>query len=337
MDDIMRKIADLPKLELHTHIEGTITPTLLKKLAKRNGVKGVESLYEFDNHYQWNDFHAFLNGYDLVAQCVQSKQDYYDVVYEYLAQCADEKVIYVEYFASPDHGWSAGLSYDDMLDCHGAAIKDAERDFGIICRGILTAIRHLGQAKCDKVAELLNTTKSEVIVGFGFAGDEVNFPAQDFVSCFQIAHAAGYPATAHAGEAQGAESVKTCLDLLPITRIGHGVRASESDAVVAELIARNITLEVCPGSNIALKIYPDYASHPLRQLVEAGVKVCLNSDDPPHFQTTVGLEYKRAAETFGFSASEILAFSQNAVDAAFCRPDIKQHLNGILQDANGKL
>ena len=157
-------------------------------------------------------------------------------------------------------------------------------------------------------------------------GDEVNFPNRQFSKPFQIAHEGGLQCTTHAGEMLGAESVWEAINYLPVKRIGHGVRAIEDANLIQTLIERDITLEVCPGSNIALQVYPDFASHPLRALYEAGVKMTLNSDDPPFFNTHLAHEYHLAEHTFGFQPKELIQFTRNAITSSFADAATKDML-----------
>ncbi len=163
------------------------------------------------------------------------------------------------------------------------------------------------------------------MVGFGLAGDEAGFPADDFAEPFAIAADAGLGCQVHAGEWDGPESVRRGLTL-PVTRIGHGVRAIEDPALVEELAERGVVLEVCPTSNVVLGLYPSYEEHPLRALADAGVRVTLGSDDPPWFGATIGGEYEHAAERMGFSEDELRAVTSTAIEAAFCEEQLKTDL-----------
>ena len=156
----------LPKAELHVHIEGTITPELARKLAARNGLELPEELQDLSDRYHWDSFNHFLDGFDLVAGCIRSGADYEDVVYDYLRRCADEGVIYVEFFGSQDHGEQAGLSYAEMVSHLAEAIDRAEKDFGIVCRIIMTCIRHLGPERAVIVAQTMVDNPHPYVVGF---------------------------------------------------------------------------------------------------------------------------------------------------------------------------
>ncbi|RED50860.1 adenosine deaminase [Aestuariispira insulae] len=322
----MMTIKSLPKAELHVHIEGTITPELARKLADRNGITLPQALNGLSDRYHWDNFNHFLDGFDLVAGCIRTGLDYEDVVYDYLRRCAAEGVIYVEFFGSQDHGEQAGLNYPEMVGHLAAAIDRAEADFGIICRIIMTCIRHLGPERAVIVAQTTVDHPHPYVVGFGMAGDEKLHSCLDFKPAFDIVAATGLPCTAHAGEVVGPESITDALDNLPITRIGHGVRIVEDPAVLKRAIDAKIAFEVCPTSNIALKVFPTMAEHSLPKLLEAGCIVTLNSDDPPHFGCTIGGEYELAAAQWGLSRAQLIGFTKNAITASFADSQTKAKL-----------
>lgn len=323
-------IRSIPKAEIHVHIEGTITPALAKQLAKRNGITLPDHILALENRFHWPDFNTFLEGYDLIAACIRSDRDYEDVVYDYLRRCAAEGAIYVEYFGSPDHADLSGIAYSDMLAAMVRAINRAEADFGIVCRIIMTCVRHLGPERAVNVAKTTTDQLHDYVVGFGMGGDEKAFHPKDFAPAFTIAHQAGLACTSHAGEVLGPESITDTLDHLPVSRIGHGVRAVEDEKVVERIIDQDITLECSPGSNIALHIYETLTQHPFFDLMRSGCKVTLNSDDPPHFETTIGREYAAAARQWGFSRDDLKMITRTALDASFADDATKSKLVGRL-------
>lgn len=317
----------IPKAELHLHIEGAMTPSLVSKLAKRNNIAVPEHIFGANETYVWRDFLDFLKTFDVASSVLKTTQDYRDMVYEYLAGIAKQGAIYNEFFLSPDHAALCGLSYEDHLAGAVQGIDDARKDFGIESRILITCVRHFGPEKCEEVAKKAVKYSHPYVVGFAMGGDEVNFPPKAFSKAYHIAHDAGLGCTAHAGEMGGPESVWEAITHLPITRVGHGVRSIEDVNLIQTLIERDITLEVCPGSNIALGVYPDYASHPFNKLRAAGVRVTLNSDDPPFFATTLGQEYNvNAKQHFGLSEMELLQITRNAIYASFAEPELKEIL-----------
>lgn len=317
----------IPKAELHVHIEGTMTPSLVTKLAKRNHIDIPHHIFKDADTYAWDDFLHFLKVYDVASSVLKTAQDYRDMFYDYLMRSAKEGAIYTEMFLSPDHAALCGVSYADHLAGAVQGIEDAKRDAGIEGRIIITCVRHFGVEKCIEVAKQMVAHPHPYVVGFGMGGDESNYPSALFAKAFQIAHDAGYGCTSHAGEVQGPESVWEAITYLPLSRVGHGVRSIEDPNLIETLIERDITLEVCPGSNIALGIYRDFSAHPLNKLKEAGVRVTLSSDDPPFFGTSIGYEYEVIArQHFGFSDKDLLEMTKNAIYASFADAALKTQL-----------
>ena len=318
-------IQSIPKAELHVHIEGTITPQLARRLAERNGIGLPASVTEAGERYHWDGFDHFLEGYSLVAGCLATGRDFDDMVYDYLRRSAEQNVLYVEFFGSQDFGEEAGLAYPEMVGHMAEAIDRAERDFGIVCRMIMTCIRHLGPERAIEVARATAEHPHPYVVGFGMGGDEKAHHPSDFAPAFNIAFEAGLGCTVHAGEVAGPESVAAALDHLPVSRIGHGVRSIEDPALVERLAEGGVALEICPGSNIALGLFTP-EDHPFDRLRGQGCRVSLNSDDPPHFGTTMEAEYGTAARLWGYGEADLLGITRSAVEAGFADSGTKAGL-----------
>lgn len=314
------------KAELHVHLEGTMPPALVRQLAANNGARIDPAIFKSETEYAWDDFWHFLDCYDKAAATILSKDDYRLLTYDYLARCAREETIYVEMFSSPDHAAEVGMSYADHLEGIAAGIDDAFKEFGIVGRIIVTCVRHFGPERAVKVAEQFVATPHPYVVGFGMGGDEAQFHPKDFASAFTLVSEAGYKITSHAGEFGGPESVRDSLEYLSISRLGHGVRAIEDAALVAEIAERGIPLELSPGSNVATGLYSDRATHPFRALMDAGCVVTLNSDDPPFFATSIGHEYDEAARNYHLSETDLENITRNAILAAFCDEALKEEL-----------
>lgn len=314
------------KAELHVHLEGTMPPALVRQLAARNSAQIDPATFKSESEYAWDDFWHFLDCYDKAAATILTKDDYRMVTYDYLARCAREDTIYVEMFSSPDHAAEVGMSYADHLEGIAAGIDDAQREFDIVGRIIVTCVRHLGAQKALKVAERFVATPHPYVVGFGMGGDETQFHPKDFATAFNLVNKAGFKTTTHAGEFGGPESIRASLDNLPISRIGHGVRAIEDIALIAEIADRRIPLELSPGSNVATGLFRDRSSHPFKALMDAGCVVTLNSDDPPFFATSIGHEYDEAAQSYHLSESDLNQITRNAILAAFCDEALKEEL-----------
>ncbi|OCW58063.1 adenosine deaminase [Hoeflea olei] len=320
--------AAVRKAELHCHIEGAASPELVRAQARKYGadVSGFIS----GDRYVWSDFTDFLGAYDGAAALFRSEEDYALLAQTYLEGIAEEGAIYAEIFVSPDHAAAAGLSPVAYFDGLAAGIGAAKASTGIECRMIVVGVRHLGAERVEAAARLAASRPHPLISGFGMAGEERFGTPGDFARAFDIAREAGLGITIHAGELAGPESVRGALDHIRPARIGHGVRAIEDEALVRRLAESGVVLEVCPGSNLALGLYPDIASHPFDRLRVAGVRVTLSSDDPPHFGTSVGREYRMAAEAWGYDRAALTAITRTALQAAFIDEDTRAFLLGQL-------
>lgn len=305
----------LKKIELHLHLEGAAPPALVRDFARRKGVD-LGAIFDARGDYLYRDFKDFLRVYEVATSVIQTPADYAKLLQVVLEQCAEEGAIYAELFVSPEFCGGADLAaWRDYL----AAMEEVARalDPTIASRAIVTPIRHFGPERARKSALCAAETAGGWVAGLGLAGAEDVGKPQDFAWSFDCAREAGLGLTCHAGEWGGPQSVRDALSL-GVTRIGHGVRAIEDAALVKTLVEQEITLEVCPGSNVALGVYPDWESHPIARLADAGVKVTISTDDPPFFHTTLRHEYDRLADTFGWGETEFTQTNQWAVDAAFC-------------------
>ena len=320
-------MAAVPKAELHVHLEGTAPPDLIHRLAERNDLALPDGLLAAPDRFRYADFLDFLRTYDLAASVIRSADDYRDVVYEYLAGCALEGAVYVELTASPDHAALVGLSEEEHLDGIARGIDDARAEHGIEGRVLISCVRNFGVEQAIRVARHAAERPHPYVVGFSMAGDEQTFPAGDYAEAFEIAAAAGLGCTVHAGEWEGPQSVRAALEL-PVTRIGHGVRAIEDPALVEELARRGTVLECCPTSNVVLGVFPSYEEHPLARLIKAGVRVTLGSDDPPYFGASIGGEYALAVDRLGLDEAALLEITRTALEAAFCEETLKRELIG---------
>lgn len=321
------------KVELHTHLEGTIRPELALALAKQNQLSLRDDLINDDGKtYQWHDFLSFLDAYEEASKVIKRPDDYYAITYDYLKCCAEEGLIYVEMMYSPEHAERASnIPSKEHVAAIEKAIDDAFDKHQITGRIISTAVRHYGVEACEAVARRAHSEPSKYTVGFGLGGDELGFPPAQFKKTYEIAKDAGLGLTAHAGEWSGPEGIIEALDNLQITRLGHGVRAIESDDLIKRLVDDNIHLELCPTSNIALGVYPSFNEHPFKRYFELGVNLSLNSDDPPFFNCTAGGEYNLASSEFGLSDDDLNQVSHMAIEASFADSDTKARLKTQLE------
>ncbi|MCI2395203.1 adenosine deaminase [Aliiroseovarius sediminis] len=321
----------LPKVELHTHIEGAAPPDFIRSLAKEQSVD-LSGIFTEDGGYAYRDFWHFLEVYEAATSVLKAPQDYARLTRAFLENCAEAGVIYVETFISPDFCGGRDVSaWRDYLSAIQDAATEAERDMGITLRGIVTAVRHFGPDAARETARCAQETAGGFITGFGMGGDEKSGTQGDFAYAFDMAREAGLHLTTHAGEWNGPDEVRAALDDLRVQRIGHGVRAFEDPALVERLIEDDITLEVCPGSNVFLGVYPDLASHPIAKLRDRGVKVTVSTDDPPFFRTDMVKEYENLSRQFGWDATDFKALNLSAIGAAFCDDATRARVRKILE------
>ena len=316
-------MSDLPKIELHLHLEGAAPPDLVRALAREKSVD-LSGLFDADGGYRYDGFLDFLRVYEGATSVLRSPEDYARLTRVVLERSAETGVIYTEAFLSPDFCGGRDLSaWRDYLAAIREAAGTARRDFGIDMRAIVTCIRHFGPDKARETALCAAETAGGFVTGFGMGGDEGRGRQGDFAYAFDMAREAGLRLTTHAGEWGGPDSVRQALDDLRVERIGHGVRAVEDAALVDRLAGDGIVLEVCPGSNVALGLYR-WATHPIETLRAAGVKVTVSTDDPPFFHTDMGHEYDRLAETFGWDDDAFREIARVAARAAFCDDRTRQ-------------
>ncbi len=322
LDRIMR----LPKVELHLHHEGAAPPSFIKGLAKEKSVN-LDGVFKPDGSYAFRDFVHFLSVYEAATSVLKTPEDYARLTKAVLEESAANDVIYSETFLSPDFcGGSDVGAWREYVHAIQDAADDAERDHGIILRGIVTCIRHFGPEKAKASALCAAETAGDWIVGFGIAGDEMKGKPKDFAYGFDMAREAGLRLTAHAGEWGGAQSVRDAVDDLKVERIGHGVHAINDLALVDKLVENEITLEVCPGSNVNLDVYPSLDLHPIEKLRQRGVKVTVSTDDPPFFHTTMRDEYINLARTFRWDEDVFADLNDTAARAAFCDEDTRKRV-----------
>lgn len=314
----------MKKIELHLHLEGAAPPAFIKGLAAKKH-QDVSGIFDARGNYSYRDFRHFLGVYETVTSLLTTPQDYANLLSEVLTAAGEQETIYTELFLSPDFCGGGDLSaWRDYLGATEEVAHRFARD-GVHSRGIATAIRHFDPAKSRKAALCAAETAGGWLTGFGLAGAEQVGKAKDFAWAFDCAREAGLGLTAHAGEWGGPDSVRDVLDF-GVTRIGHGARAVEDKALLHDLAEREITLECCAGSNIALGLCPDWASHPIARLADAGVRVTVSTDDPPFFHTTLQNEYDRLADAFGWREEDFRRLNHWAIDAAFCDEETRNRL-----------
>ncbi|GAA5070572.1 adenosine deaminase [Roseibacterium beibuensis] len=323
---------EIPKVELHLHHEGAAPPAFIRGLAKEKGVD-LSGIFREDGSYAFRDFVHFLSVYEAATSVLTSPKDYARLTRAVLEESAANGVVYSETFLSPDFcGGGDVEAWRDYLAAIREAAEEAERDFGITLRGIVTCIRHFGPEAAKPIALCAAETAGDWLTGFGMAGDEMKGKPADFTWAFDCAREAGLRLTVHAGEWGGAKSVRDALAALRPERIGHGVQAIDDLALVDDLAEQGIVLECCPGSNVALGVCPGWSAHPIQRLRDRGVKVTVSTDDPPFFHTTMTAEYENLAATFGWGEEDFAEINATAIDAAFCDEATKDKIRKKLGD-----
>ncbi len=307
-----------PKVELHLHLEGAAPPSLIRDMARARRID-IGRIFDADGNYAWTDFAQFLRVYEAANSVLKTPDDYARLTRAVLQASAEQGVIYTEVFLSPDFcGGRDVIAWRDYLAAITEAAAAAERDFAITARGIITCIRHFGHDAARQTARCAADTAGDFVTGFGMAGDETVLTPADFTWSFDCAREAGLRLTSHAAEWQGPDEVRATLDALRVERIGHGVRGHTDLALLDRLAETRVMLEVCPMSNVTLGIFPDMASHPIQKLRDRGVRVSINTDDPPYWHTTMTREFSALEQAFGWDASDFAAITRDSLDAAFC-------------------
>ena len=314
----------LPKIELHVHLEGSIRPATLLELARRNGeslpadsVDGLEKLYEF------TDFSHFVEVWILTTNCLRTGDDFRRVVVDYAAEAASFGAVYLEGIFSPCERVQRGVGWDQIFGgyCDGAV--EAYERHGVTVRFTPDLTRGLDPELAEEAARMSVRYAERGVVGLGLGGIESR-PAAPYRKAFDIARDGGLGLVPHAGEAAGPDSIREVLALEP-ARIRHGFRAVEDRALLAEIVARNIVLDVCPTSNLRTGVVPSLAEHPLPRLRAAGVPCTINTDDPAMFGTDLGREYEVAAE-LGVSARDAFVAG---VAGALCDDETRARLTAL--------
>lgn len=324
-------LKSLPKVELHLHLEGAAPPEFIRGLAREKSVD-LSNVFDDEGNYKFENFTQFLQVYEAACTVLKTPDDFHRLTKAVLENSVEHGVLYTESFLSPDFCGGGDLS---AWRDYSAAISDAAASMPEIeMRGVVTCIRHFGPEQAKSAAYCAVETMGDFITGFGMGGDESVGSQGDFAYSFDMAREAGLGLTTHAGEWGGPTSVKQALEDLAVSRIGHGVQAIEDPELVERLAASDIHLEVCPGSNVALGVFSDWADHPIAKLKEAGVSVSISTDDPPFFHTNLGREYDCLSETFGWEVDTFTEINQSAMRAAFCDENTREVVLKKLEISN---
>ena len=318
-------IRDLPKAELHLHIEGSLEPELMFAIAQRNQIAlPYKSVAAVRDAYQFNNLQSFLDIYYAGANVLLHEQDFYELTWAYLQKCAAQNVRHTEIFFDPQTHTDRGIPFATVITGIHQALVDAQ-SLGISCQLICCFLRHLS-------AESAMTTLEQALpfqdwlVGVGLDSSELGHPPAKFQAVFDRARAEGFFTVAHAGEEGPPEYIWQAIELLNVSRIDHGVRCLEDPKLVEYLADRQIPLTVCPLSNIKLCVFDAMAQHNLKQLLAAGLCVTVNSDDPAYFGGYIAENYQAIYEHLALTPAELQQLSRNSFQAAFLSAEEKRTL-----------
>jgi adenosine deaminase len=310
-------IRELPKVELHLHLEGTLEPELWLELAQRNGVRTrFADVEQLRAAYRFQGLQEFLDLYYEGMQVLCGERDFYELTGSYARRAAAEGARHVEVFFDPQAHLERGVAFEAALDGIDAALREAERELGLSSRLILCFLRDRSVESAQAVLERALPHAGR-IAGVGLDSAERDHPPAKFRALFERARAAGLRAVAHAGEEGPADYIWQALELLGVERIDHGVRCVEDPELVEHLARTRVPLTVCPLSNVALRVFERLERHNLAQLLRRGLCVTVNSDDPAYFGGYLGDNLRAAQRALGLTAAELVQLAHNAVEASF--------------------
>ena len=333
MTDLAHVVASLPKAELHLHIEGTLEPELAFAIAERNGVAlAYPSVDELRAAYRFANLQEFLDVYYACAGVLIETRDFYDLTWAYLERAHADNVRHAEIFFDPQTHTARGIEFGTVVEGICSALEDGRSKLGLSSRLIMCFLRHLDEADAFETLAAAMPYRDR-IVGVGLDSGEQGNPPRKFENVFRRAREAGFVGVAHAGEEGPATYVREALDVLDVVRIDHGNRALDDPDLVAELVRRRIPLTVCPLSNLKLRVVDDMASHPLQRMLELGLVVTVNSDDPAYFGGYVNDNYLAVAEAVGLVEADVVRLARNSFDASLLDEAAKARLLGELEIA----
>ena len=314
----------LPKAELHLHIEGTLEPELAFRLAQKHGVAlPYGSVAELRAAYDFTDLQSFLTLYYALADVLQDADDFYELALSYLQRAHEQGVVHAEIFFDPQTHTARGIAFATVVEGLSRALAEAERRFGMTYRLIACILRHLSAAEAmDTLHEVLEYR--EIIGAVGLDSSEVGHPPSKFAEVFEHARTQGLLTVAHAGEEGPPDYIYEALDLLAVERIDHGVRCEEDPALMQRLVREQVALTVCPLSNVKLGVFDDIEQHNLKRLLEAGLRVTVNSDDPAYFGGYLLENYLAVERALGLTRTQLATLARNSIEGSFLEADVKR-------------
>jgi len=319
-------IENLPKAELHLHIEGTFEPELMFEIAQRNQIElPFEDVEALRKAYDFSRLQDFLDIYYQGMNVLHHEQDFYDLTWAYLTKIHTQNVLHTEIFFDPQGHTERGVSFETALNGIYRALQDGQSQLGISFGLIMCFLRHLSEDEAMSTLEQALAHKDKII-GVGLDSSELGHPPEKFTKVFARAREEGFHIVAHAGEEGPPEYVAQALDLLKVERMDHGNRALEDTALTQRIVSKDMALTVCPLSNLKLCVVDDLRQHPIKQMLAAGLKATINSDDPAYFGGYMNENFLQLAQAVSLSQDEIVALARNGFEAAFLDQEAKQRL-----------
>jgi len=324
MSNIQDYIQSIPKAELHIHIEGSFEPELMFEIANRNNIPlNYASVKDLKAAYNFNNLQEFLDIYYQGAQVLIQEQDFFDLTYAYLQKAHQDNVVHTEIFFDPQTHTDRGIAFDTVIKGILNAMEQAKSDFGISSFLIMSFLRHLSEEAAFDTLQMALPWKDKIL-GIGLDSSEVGNPPQKFQKVFAECKRLGFKLMAHAGEEGPVEYISDSLDLLKIDRIDHGNRCLDNDLLVERIVSEQKGLTVCPLSNLKLKVVNTMESHPLKKMLEYGLKATVNSDDPAYFGGYMNANFKAVQESLNLSHTDIYQLAINSIEVSFLSDDEKE-------------
>jgi len=326
-------INQLPKAELHIHIEGSLEPELLFKLSKRNNVAiPFQSVTEIRAAYNFENLQSFLDIYYAGAAVLITEEDFYDLTWAYLLRCKTDNVLHTEIFFDPQTHTDRGIAFETVIKGIDRALKEAEIKLGISSHLILCFLRHLDESSAFKTLEQASHHLDKIIA-IGLDSSEIGHPPSKFERVFAKAREMGLLTVAHAGEEGEPDYIWQALNLLNVSRIDHGVRALEDEKLIEHLRVHQIPLTICPLSNIKLCVFKEMAEHNYLKLQKKGLITTINSDDPAYFGGYINANFIAAAKALNLSKEDLIISAKNSFNASFISDDKKSYFCNLVDQA----
>ncbi len=323
---VVELVRRLPKAELHLHIEGTLEPEMLLELGRRNGVTlPCRSAEECRARYRFTDLQSFLDIYYEGVTVLLHERDFHDLTMAYLRRVSADGARHVEVFFDPQSHVPRGVPFADVVGGITRALREAETSLGVSWRLIMCFLRDRPAPEALEMLDLAMAHR-DVIVGVGLDSAEAGHPPSEFAEVYERARAAGFIPVAHAGEEGPAEYITQALDVLEVRRVDHGVAAIDDPALQRRLASARIPLTMCPLSNLELQVTPVLSMHPLKKLLDAGLMVTVNSDDPAYFDGYLLDNYVAIQEALDLSRADLAQLARNSIDASLLAPRRKAEL-----------